>query len=80
MNMFSITSFSEQKATGPLEIRTSQLTLRLVQKPYSRGGETSWQAGNEKIVLPDQQEIARVADSTIQLSMVAYRNMQVHLL
>ncbi len=78
----------EQKTTGQLEIRTSQLTLRLVRKPYqgdgattAAGGQTVWQDGDERIVLPDQLEIARTeearGDATIEVSMVSYKKMQV---
>ncbi len=78
----------KQKTTGHLEIRTSQLTLRLVRKPYqgdgatAAGGETVWQDGDERIVLPDQLEIARteedaLGDATIEVSMVSYKKMQV---
>jgi hypothetical protein len=46
------------------------------------GGETVWQDGDERIVLPDQVEIARteedaLGDATIEVSMVSYKKMQV---
>jgi len=75
-----------QKTTGQLEIRTSQLTLRLVRKSYQEeaagaSGQTVWQDGDERIVLPDQAEIARtedaLGDAAIEVSMVSYKKMQV---
>ncbi len=61
--------------------------MRLVRKPYqgdgatAAGGQTVWQDGDERIVLPDQVEIARtedaLGDATIEVSMVSYKKMQV---
>ncbi len=58
-----------------------------MRKPYqgdgatTAGGQTVWQDGDERIVLPDQVEIARtedaLGDATIEVSMVSYKKMQV---
>ncbi len=59
-----------------------------MRKPYqgdgatTAGGQTVWQDGDERIVLPDQLEIARteedaLGDATIEVSMVSYKKMQV---
>jgi hypothetical protein len=56
--------------------------MRLVRKPYRDSRSlTSWQVGDERILLPDQIDIVSgedvLADKTIQVSMVSYKTMQV---
>ena len=67
---------SQDKVTS-LEIKTSQLTLKLFKKKLteSEETETKWQSGGKEISLPDQQELlAGDGGDSLDIMMAAYDN------
>ena len=71
---------SQENITS-LEIKTSQLTLKLVKKKFSERSDsaavTEWQSGGREVSLPDQRELlAGEGGDSLEVMMAAYDNLQ----
>ena len=71
---------NSQDNVTSLEIKTSQLTLKLLKKKFSESDETeepetSWQSGGKEISLPDQRELlSGGGGDSLDIMMAAYDN------
>ena len=67
-----------QDEINEFEVKTSQMTLKLVKKKF-QGGEsvTKWSSTDKKIILPDQLELANEERSDqLEIRMAAYNNLK----
>jgi len=69
----------DQNEISEFEVKTSQMTLKLVKKRYQAGGEskTKWSSSDKRIILPDQMElISDQKKDNLEIRMAAFNNLK----
>jgi len=69
----------DQNEISEFEVKTSQMTLKLVKKKFKEGGEskTKWSSSDKRIILPDQVELVNdQKKDKLEIRMAAFNNLK----